>query len=243
MAAEARTWTVTTWNVHGSAKPDVSALASAISLELPDVVVLQEIRKQQAADLAQQLGMRYTWALKHYPFSPLLRSAAEGMAIMTPHALDAAGHSEISNGKSTWNYKRRIAQWCLVGRPDASAYRVYNVHLSPGDAAAERRAEAVAATDLFSAHGDVPPAIIAGDFNDDTDPSIIYALPGIEHIAPTATNPAMAPAQVLDHVLLPANASNVATTVPAGGPEWAALSDHLPITVRFDLDWVQGDFT
>lgn len=243
MATAARTWTVTTWNVRGSDKPDVSALAAAISLETPDVVVLQEIREQQAAELAQLLSMRYTWALKHYPFSPLFRGAAEGLAIMTPHALDAAAHSEISDGKSKWNYKRRIAQWCLVGRPDASAYRVYNLHLSPGDAAPERRAEAVVTTDLLSAHGDAPPAIVAGDFNDDADPSIIYALPGIEHITPAATNPSAAPTQVLDHVLLTADANNVATTVPAGGAEWAALSDHLPVTVRFDLDWVQGDFT
>jgi len=243
MATEARTWTVTTWNVHGSDKPDAPALAAALALESPDVIAVQEIRKQQAQDLAQQLGMRFAWALKHYPLSPLLRGAAEGMAIFTPHALDAAGHSEISDAKSTWSYKRRIAQWCLVQRPDASAYRVYNLHLSPDDDAAERRAEAAVATSLVTAHGDAPPAIVAGDFNDGTDTSIIDVLPGIEHIASPATNPAAAPTQALDHVLLPADARNVATTVPAGGPEWATLSDHLPVTVRFDLDWVKGDFT
>ncbi len=243
MATEARSWTVTTWNLHGAAKPDLVAVASAIRLEGPDVVVVQEIRKQQVDDLARLLEMRYTWALKHYPYSPLLRSAAEGMAIMTPHALDAAGHSEVSDGRSTWSFKRRITQWCLVGRADASAYRVYNLHLSPGDAAPERRAEAVVTTELIGAHGDVPPAIVAGDFNDDTDQSIIYTLPGLEHITPAATNPAASPSHVLDHVLLPADARNVSTTVPAGGPEWSALSDHLPVTVRFDLDWVHGDFT
>jgi endonuclease/exonuclease/phosphatase family metal-dependent hydrolase len=56
-------------------------------------------------------------------------------------------------------------------------------------------------------------------------------------------NPAAAPTHVLDHVFLMADANNVATTVPAGGAEWAELSDHLPVTVRFDLDWVQDDFT
>lgn len=243
MSTEARTWTVTTWNIRGSSKPDIAAIAAAIATESPDVVVLQEIRRQQASDLATKLRMRYTWALKHYPFSPLLRGAAEGMAIMSPHALDAAGHSEISDGKTKWNFKRRIAQWCLVGRADTSAYRIYNLHLSPGDSAAERRAEAVVATELLEAHGDAPPAIIAGDFNDDTDATIIFTLPGVEHIAPSPSNPATAPTQALDHVLLPADATNVTTTVPAGGAEWAALSDHVPVTVRFDLDWVQGDFT
>jgi endonuclease/exonuclease/phosphatase family metal-dependent hydrolase len=242
MATEARSWTVTTWNVHGSAKPDTDALAAAIEVESPDVVLLQEVRQGQARKIAERLGMRYTWALKHYPFTPLLGDAAEGAAIMTPHALDAAGHSEISDGRTTWTYHRRIAQWCLVGRPDTSAYRVYNLHLSPGQTdGAARRAEAVAAAEIITAHGDAPPSIVGGDFNDDTDVSIIYALPGLEHITPPMTSPAHAPKNLLDHVLLPPDAANVTTTVPAGGPEWAALSDHLPLTVRFDLDWVEGD--
>lgn len=243
MATKARSWTVTTWNVHGSAKPDPAALAAALETESPDVVLLQEVRQGQARQIAERLGMRYTWALKHYPFTPLLKDAAEGLAIMTPHALDASGHSEISDERTTWSFKRRIAQWCLVGRADTSAYRIYNLHLSPGDEGPARLAEAVVVNDLMSAHGDAPPAIVGGDFNDDTDPSIIDALPGIEHLTPPATNPADAPTQVLDHVLLPVDAAKVSTTVPAGGPVWAALSDHLPVTVRFDLDWVEGDFT
>ena len=243
MSTETRTWTVTTWNVRGTAKPDLESVAAAIEAESPDVVLLQEVRQSQVRKLAERLRMRYTWALKHYPFTPLLKDAAEGLAIMTPHALDAAGHSEISDGRTTWTYKRRIAQWCLVGRPDTSAYRVYNVHLSPGDDTLPRRTEATVVTELISAHGDAPPAIIGGDFNDDTDATIIFALPGVEHLTPSFTNPALTPTQVLDHVLLPADATNVTTTVPAGGPEWAALSDHLPVTVRFDLDWVVGDFT
>jgi endonuclease/exonuclease/phosphatase family metal-dependent hydrolase len=243
MATTERSWTVTTWNVHGSAKPDTEALADALATESPDVVLLQEVRQSQARQIAERLSMRYTWALKHYPFTPLLKDAAEGLAVMTPHALDAAGHSEISDGRTKWRSTRRIAQWCLVGRLDRSAYRIYNLHLSSGDEGPARRAEAVAATELISAHGDVPPAIIGGDFNDDTDPSTIYVLPGIEHITPPATHPAQMPMQVIDHVLLPADASKVSTTVPAGGPAWAALSDHLPVTVRFDLDWVEGDFT
>ncbi len=243
MATEARSWTVTTWNVRGSAKPDTEALAAALETESPDVVVLQEVRQSQARQIAEQLGMRYTWALKHYPFTPLFADAAEGLAIMTPHLLDAAGHSEVSEGRTKWRYKRRIAQWCLVGRADTSAYRIYNLHLSPGDEGPARYAEALAVGEIMAAHGDAPPAVVAGDLNDDTDPSIIAALPGIEHITPPATNPAASPMQVLDHVLLPPDAANVSTTVPAGSPDWAALSDHLPVTVRFDLDWVEGDFT
>jgi endonuclease/exonuclease/phosphatase family metal-dependent hydrolase len=240
---EHSSWTVTTWNVRGRAKPDIAAVATAIEVESPDVVVIQEIRKTQAAALASALGMRFTWALKHYPFTPLLKGAAEGMAILTPHALDAAGHSEISVKKTKWTHKRRIVLWCLVGRSDAVAYRIYNVHLTPSGIATDRLTESIDVAKLVESHGDTPPAIVAGDFNDNLDANIIFALPGIEHIPPSPTHPASAPTQTLDHVLLPADAGNISTTVPAGTAEWAAMSDHLPVTVRFDLEWVEDAFT
>jgi endonuclease/exonuclease/phosphatase family metal-dependent hydrolase len=43
------------------------------------------------------------------------------------------------------------------------------------------------------------------------------------------------PAQLLDHVLLPAAATDVSVSVPRGGTDWAAISDHLPVTVRFSI--------
>lgn len=239
---EALSWTVLSWNIRGSGKPDLDRLASIISVESPDVVVLQEVRKNQAERLAQLLAMRYTWALKHYPFTPLLARCAEGAAILSPHALDAAAHTEIGARSSSWTWRRRIAQWALVGRADTSAYRVYNLHLSPGDRRTDRRAEVDHVTDLVAGHGEAPPAVIAGDFNDGADPSVVAALPGLEPVPPSHTNPAEAPTQTLDHVLVPPDANDVAVTVPAGGPEWAELSDHLPVTVRFRLDWVRGDF-
>jgi endonuclease/exonuclease/phosphatase family metal-dependent hydrolase len=130
-----------------------------------------------------------------------------------------------------------------VGRSDALAYRVYNVHLSSSGTAADRLAEAIDVANLMNSHGDAPPAIAAGSFNDGMEASIIFALPGIEHIPPSRTNPAAAPTQALDHVLVPAHARSVSTTVLAGGPEWAAISDPLPVTVRFDLDWVERNVT
>lgn len=224
-----------TWNVHGSEKPSIHALAAAITLEAPDIVVVQEIRKSQAAQLAAATSMRYTWALKHRPYTVVMWWRSEGMAIYTRHVLDASGHTEISNSQSKWSWRRRIAMWALVGRADRSAVRIYNLHLSPHEDAPSRRAEAVRVREIVAEHGDVPPAIVAGDFNDAEDATIIYALPGIEHLAPAYTNPSDVPSQVLDHVLLPADARDVSVTVPAGGPEWAAMSDHLPVTVRFTL--------
>jgi len=242
MRTEGREWGVMTWNLHGAAGPDLAAVAEVVTAESPDVLVIQEVRRAQAADLARRIGMRFTWARKHWPHTPLFWWRAEGMAIMTPHALDAAGHTEISSGASSWSYRRRIAQWALVGRPDTSAYRVYNLHLSSDDKAAERRAEALKVAEIIAEHGDSPPAVVAGDFNDGADGSVIYALPGIEYAVPAPTSPALAPQDVLDHVLLPDEASLVTVSVPGGGPDWAAHSDHLPVTVRFTVDWVVGDF-
>ncbi|MGI9646850.1 MAG: endonuclease/exonuclease/phosphatase family protein [Ilumatobacteraceae bacterium] len=242
MRTEPREWAVMTWNLHGAEGPDLDAVADVVRSEEPDVVALQEVRRAQAEGLAQRLGMRFTWAEKHSPYSLVARSRAEGMAIMTPHSLDAAGHTEISDGESKRSWRRRIAQSALVGRDDATGYRVYNLHLSPGDLATERRAEAVRAATVITGHGESPPAIVAGDFNDDDDPTVIFALPGIEHVPPPPATPAAAPGQVLDHVLLPADADHVAVSVPGGGPGWAELSDHLPVTVRFTIDWVVGDF-
>jgi endonuclease/exonuclease/phosphatase family metal-dependent hydrolase len=228
-------WTVLTWNVHGSARPDVAAVAAAIRDRSPDVVVVQEIRRRQAAALATTLQMRYSWSLKHSPYTRLMWWRAEGMAILTPHLLDAVGHTEISDDQPKRSWRRRIAQWGLVGRADRSMLMIYNLHLSPHDDADARRTEAARVSALVASIGDDPPAIVAGDFNDADDPSIIDVLPGMEHVVPPMTNPSDAPTQLLDHVLLPAHASDVSVSVPDGGAAWAAISDHLPVTVSFDL--------
>ncbi len=228
-------WAVLTWNVHGSAGADITAVAAAIQAEAPDIVVLQEIRRRQAAQLAVELQMRYSWALKHKPYTALVWWRSEGMAIMTPHLLDAVGHTEVSDGQPMRSWRRRIAQWGLVGRADRSMLMIYNLHLSPHEDAASRRAEAERVNELVASIGNDPRPVVAGDFNDADEPSIIDVLPGAEHVAPSMTYPSDAPVQLLDHVLLPADATGVTVRVPAGGPEWATISDHLPVTVRFAL--------
>ncbi|MGH9134125.1 MAG: endonuclease/exonuclease/phosphatase family protein [Ilumatobacteraceae bacterium] len=248
MATVARTWTVTTWNLHGSAGPPIASVAARLRAVPSDVVVLQEIRRRQAESLADALGMHHHWALKHYPLTPLLKSKAEGMAILTPHALSSTGSTSLTPKQSRWTYKHRIVVWGLVERPDHSGYRVYDVHLSPHDDAAHARleqAQQVAA--LAADHGGAPP-IVVGDFNDSggSDVSdvidVLDVLPGVEGQATAFTNPAAAPTRRIDHVLVPDAATDIAVMVPTGGAEWAALSDHLPVTTTFTLDWVAGDF-
>jgi endonuclease/exonuclease/phosphatase family metal-dependent hydrolase len=234
-----------TWNLHGSADPDLDAAATAVGTFAPDVLALQEVQRRQAAGLAERLGMRFTWALKHRPYGPVRRSRAEGLAILTPHRLDAVAHAEISDGVTTWSWKRRIAQWGFVVRTDGAAIRIANAHLSPDEMAAARRREAATLTDLVGADDLASvgiPIVVAGDLNDDGDPTVIFVLPGIEHLVPSPTSPAAAPTRVLDHVLLPPDATAVSTTVPSGDG-WAELSDHLPVIVRFGLDRLTSSST
>lgn len=233
-------WTVMTWNLQGAKYTDLDRVAAAIRTESPDVVVLQEVRRPQATQLAATLDMSAEWVFKHHLFRPLFPGRAEGAAILTPHSIVAHDSAVISQVTATRSYKRRILQSATVERDDASGYRVYNAHLSPGDLASERQAEAARIAAIVEAHGDVPPAVIAGDFNDDGEPEIIATLPGIEHVPSPPTNPSEHPTKRLDHVVLPIEARDVALIVPAGDEEWAALSDHLPLTALFSLNWVQG---
>ena len=228
-----------TWNVHGSSRPSARGLARVIAEQQPDVVALQEVRWHQAALLSRSLGMRRVWVLKHFPYSPLVPWAAEGMAILTPHQLVRPGARTVSRGATVLTYRRRLAQWATIvrGHPaDGEEVLLFNVHLSPGELAEQRRSEAsnvdAAARRLTGAL----PLVIAGDLNDADDPSIIATLPGVEAEAPAFTNPADRPSQTLDHVLVPTGAAVQRTHVPAGGRAWARLSDHLPVTVTFSLE-------
>jgi len=235
-------WAVMTWNIQGTKRTDLDRVAAVIAAERPDVVVLQEVRKPQAAALASRLGMNSVWNVKHHPWRPFFPRRAEGAAILTPHVVRDADHAQVSDARSKRNYRRRIVQWALIERADHSAHLVFNIHLSPHDMREERRAEAVRISELARSLGDGPPVLMVGDLNDADSPEIVAMLPGIEVLAPPPTNPSDRPTASIDHVLVPAQATGVSVSAPAGGPWWAELSDHLPLTVRFALDRVEGDF-
>jgi len=227
-------WSVTSWNVRGSGRPPVDALAEVIAEQAPDVVAIQEIRSRQADALAEALHMDMRWSCKHFPYTPVLYRKAEGLAVLSPHRLEDAASAELTLGESWSAYRRRIVQWADVERDDAGI-RIYNAHLASGNDAYERRAQAARLTNLVTRHRNRRPVVVAGDLNDDTDVAVIAALPGVEHVAPPPSNPSDVPTQSLDHVLLPREAIEVTVSMPDGGEEWAALSDHLPLTVRFAL--------
>ena len=72
---------VITWNVHGSARPRIDAVADLLRAHEPDVVALQEVRSGQARRISALLGWpRPAWAFKHNGYWPLWWRA-EGLAV------------------------------------------------------------------------------------------------------------------------------------------------------------------
>lgn len=224
-----------TWNIQGSKRTDLERVAEVILGAGPDVVVLQEVRRPQAEALAAALQMAVTWDEKHNPWRPFRSDRAEGASILTPHRLLDHDHRRISDAGSMRSYRRRIVQWAVIRRPDQSACRVFNAHLSPHDFADQRRREAGRIESIADGFDDDLPVVVGGDFNDAGTSEIVDILPGIEPVPPPPTNPSVHPTDRLDHVLVPPGTTDYSVFAPDGGAEWAELSDHLPLTARFSL--------
>lgn len=230
------TWRVLTWNVRGSQRPSVGDLADVVRRYAPDVVAVQEIWRSQARELAHVLGWHHVWARKHHPYSPLVWWRTEGLAILSPHALSAPTHRTISTGASTWTYRHRIVLAATAARGDAEQLRVYDTHLASDRAADERIAQVRRVADLVAAEG-ATWRVVAGDLNDEGEPEVVRELHrvGLRDVEGGSTNPAIAPRQRLDHVVVPAGSVVVEQHEPDGGEEWAELSDHVPVLVSFRL--------
>ncbi len=223
------------WNVQGRERPRVLLPSAALGEFDADVIALQEVRWWQAWRIARRLRMRVDWRVKHFPFTWFVFPFAEGAAILTPHDLRERGSTEISSGQPITTYRRRIAQWATVRRADGEILQVFNVHLSPGPLADDRRREAERLADLVHQRSSSHHQLIAGDLNDADEPEVIGILPLVEHERPAPTNPTADPHQVLDHVLLPADAVHTRTVVPQTDRIWEQMSDHLPVIVTFRL--------
>lgn len=230
------TWRVVTWNILGSKHPDLARVAAILRERDPDVVALQEVRHGQARRLGRELGWQLTWARKHFPYTPLLWWRAEGLAILTPWALSQRMRSTITPGVSTWIYKHRIVAAVTVTRRDA-ALRLFNTHLASDDID-QRIAQAARVADRIRADTAREP-VVTGDLNTTGggDVEVLRELRAVGLVDPggVMTNPSNAPRQRLDYVLVPERATVVETQTPAGGEEWAQLSDHLPVLVVVEI--------
>jgi endonuclease/exonuclease/phosphatase family metal-dependent hydrolase len=226
------TWRVVTWNVRGSARPDLDALRDVIAGLSPDVVSIQEIQRRQAKRLGSALGWRHCWTRKHYPYSPLVWWRAEGLAILTPHALGGIWRQTISPGVSTWTFRHRVLLAATVRRGD-DQLRVYGTHLAAHRAPDERIAQARRVAERVAVD-DARLRIVTGDLNAPQEPEVVRELHvvGLRDPGSDSTHPAHAPRRRLDYILVPDGAVVVETNVPPGGDEWAELSDHLPLLVE-----------
>ncbi len=228
-------WRVMTWNILGSHRPDLGEIAARVREQTPDALSLQEVRKGQVRVLAHELGWRWSWARKHYPYTPLLWWRAEGIAILSPWAVSEPMSATISPGVSTWLYKHRVVMAATITRRDSSL-RLFNTHLA-SDNDDQRIAQARRAAARVSA--DPSPTIaLTGDLNTTGDSTVDvlreFRTVGLVDPGGDCTNPSPAPYQRLDYVLLPDDATFVESITPDGGDPWAQLSDHLPVTVTFD---------
>ena len=235
------TWRVLTWNILGAHRTNLDVIAEVITGYRPDVVALQEVRRPQARSLARRLGWRVVWTRKHYPYSPLVWWRAEGLALLTPHAVSELITVSISPGVSTWTFLHRVAMAATVTRVgdrggDASApdvLRIVNTHLASHDAD-ERIAQARRVVQLV---GDRSPAVVGGDFNSVDEVEVIreFRVAGLVDPGGDYTNPSIAPMQRLDYILIPESATVTAQSTPDGGERWNDLSDHLPVLVEFSV--------
>lgn len=229
------TWRVVTWNILGAKDPDLTAIAAHLRASRADVVALQEVRRRQARRLARLLDWQWAWTRKHYPYSPLVWWRAEGLAILSPTPLRDRRRAVLSVGEPIWVYRHRVMAAATVVRPDGSTLRVYDVHLashSVDDRIDQaRRAAGIIARDLPGSR------VVCGDLNSQDEVEVLRELRavGVRDTGGPVTNPADAPYQRLDYVLVPLDAEVRTVDVPDGGPDWRALSDHLPVLVELTL--------
>ena len=160
--------------------------------------------------------MQHHWALKHYPWTPLLKSKAEGMAILTPHTLSTTG-SDVARRRRVRTGRTSAGSWCGASSPGPTTRRTACTTCTSSAATptSDRLDQAQRVAALVAEHGGAP-AVVAGDFNDPDEPAVIEALPGIEGPATANTNPADTPRQRIDHVLVPDNATDITVKVPGG---------------------------
>ena len=229
-------WRILTWNLHGSAHPNLEVVAEVVEGYAPHVVALQEVQRRQARRLAKRLGWQHVWARKHHPYTPLMWWRTEGLAVLSPHPTSHVVRTTISRGASSWTYRRRILLAVTVTRPD-SALRVYDTHLASDGDVDERITQARRVAEHVVQDA-APIAVVAGDLNthhiDELEVVREFHAAGLRDPGGESSSPSRAPQQRLDRVLVPVHAGIVDAHVPDGGDSWAAISDHLPVMVEFD---------
>jgi endonuclease/exonuclease/phosphatase family metal-dependent hydrolase len=232
------------WNYRGGWAGRRERIARAIREVAPDVVGLQEVRRDphhawgvdQAAQLARSTGLRHAYA-------PAMRywrwpRVEEGLAILTPHTI--LRHTAIPLRWDTANRadpNRRIALHATLALPGGPALECWVTHLNQRPPM--RDASAVALGNAM--HAGASP-LLMGDFNAPPESATLRAMHGYDlrdmwEVAhpddPGSTYPAEAPNERIDYLI--------------AGPGWTvermerigigsrALSDHCGLLAVLSL--------
>lgn len=234
---------ILTWNLQGRDGPDMAAVAVEIVDRRPDVVVLQEVQRGQAAALGEALGWAVTWRFKHWP----VVVPPEGLAVLTPFPPRSVRTVHLATRLRFWSSRRRIAVVVVIDGP-SGPLTIADTHLGAGVGDAERLRQAARLSKAVGG-GD---AVIVGDLNTHPGSIVLGTLaadgfrdawldlfpnrPGATNWPPgPRTGP---PTQRLDYVLLSddlwaASAELAALDEPAF-ERYGRLSDHLPLVVAID---------
>jgi endonuclease/exonuclease/phosphatase family metal-dependent hydrolase len=218
-----------TWNLHGSAEPDLGTLADLIKQFDLDIIAGQELRRHQARHLAHRLDWSHTfWTFKHNGWYGLPRRS-EGLGLLSRVPANERLHITLSVGAPWWNYTRRIAQRATVGE-----LVVVNAHLASHNDVAGRTRQVERLIE-FADGADV----LAGDFNDTPGGIALARLAEVgwhdvfdladETVGTGNTSPVDNPIRRIDHVLVRESVAVLRVEVPTTNPTMVSVSDHLPV--------------
>jgi endonuclease/exonuclease/phosphatase family metal-dependent hydrolase len=244
--------TLVSWNLKGSAGPDIGTVVGHLRDVGADVVGLQEVQRRQARRIARGLGATsWGWSFKHWP----VRTWSEGMAVIGVTRRVRVRTQALSHPWRMWSWRRRIVQVADVDGADGvdGGFTLVNVHLTPHGEIGLRAVET--ATVLAVVARRSGPVVVCGDYNERPGGSIHGQLAeaGLRDAAGDAGpgDPAhtsirgwrrgttKAPSQRLDYVYVPAVVGVGAVRVPRPGDDGferlTGLSDHLPVTAVLDV--------
>jgi len=121
-----REWTVATWLLAGG-RDHLASVVDALGGTHADAIALQSVRRDDAESIADVLDCRLRWDLSYYPASRLFAGSGVGLAVLTPHTIEAAAAAVSNDHPSTWSRDRRIGQVVTVSRHDQTAYAIAHV--------------------------------------------------------------------------------------------------------------------
>ena len=233
------TFRIMTWNIHGSARPDMDRVISVVAGVAPDIIGVQEIRRRQCELLARQLRYEHRWDAKHNAYAPL-PFTTEGLAVLVRGTIVSDRSIELSDGVSFRSHRRRIAQIVEIDTGDRRVV-LGNTHLASHELKSERTDQARKFRECLETVGPGKDWIVTGDLNDHDEPEVIETISGgrlldawpLLHGDDAGwTCPTASPTMRLDHVLVPLSATVLNAGVVQTDP---SLSDHLPVVIDVQM--------